>query len=118
MRRGEGSDYLKIMLNGVRTDIPRITNLDEPQTKALVEAAHANGMLAVAHVESLDDVNIALAAGRRRPHACLATLRSLRYEASTTPALDFWSEVTPVPGSQPPMGSACTGSWNSSAELD
>lgn len=63
MRRAEGSDYLKIMLNGVRTDIPRITNLDEPQTKALVEAARARGMLAVAHVESLDDVNTALAAG-------------------------------------------------------
>lgn len=63
MRRAEGSDYLKIVLNGVRTDIPRITNLDEPQTKALVEAAHAKGMLAVAHVESLNDVNTALAAG-------------------------------------------------------
>jgi imidazolonepropionase-like amidohydrolase len=72
-RRTEGSDYLKIVLNGVRVDTPlfgslgpqniRFTNLDEPQTRSLVEAAHAAGMLAVAHVESLDDANIALAAG-------------------------------------------------------
>ena len=64
MRRAEGSDYLKVMLNGVRSaENARVTNLDEPQVKALVQAAHASGMLVVAHVESLDDVNIALAAG-------------------------------------------------------
>lgn len=64
MRRTEGSDYLKIMLNGVRAAAEtHVTNLDEAQVRALVEAAHAAGMLAVAHVESLDDVNIALAAG-------------------------------------------------------
>jgi imidazolonepropionase-like amidohydrolase len=63
MRRAEGSDFLKIMLNGVRSQNLRFTNLDEPQARALVDAAHAAGMLAVAHVESLDDVNIALAAG-------------------------------------------------------
>lgn len=62
-RRREGSDYLKIMLNGVRAASPRFTNLDESQTKALVDAAHAAGMLAVAHVETLEDVRIALAAG-------------------------------------------------------
>ena len=63
MRRAEGSDYLKIMLNGVRSATAGASNLDEPQVKALVEAAHAAGMLAVAHVETLDDVNIALSAG-------------------------------------------------------
>jgi imidazolonepropionase-like amidohydrolase len=52
------------MLNGVRSaESSRATNLDEPQVRALVDAAHARGMQAVAHVESLDDVNIALAAG-------------------------------------------------------
>jgi imidazolonepropionase-like amidohydrolase len=63
MRREEGSDYLKIVLNGAREDASRVTNLDESSVKALVEAAHAKGMLAVAHVETLEDVSIALAAG-------------------------------------------------------
>ena len=62
MRRTEGSDYLKIMLNGVRS-AAGTTNLDEAQVRTLVEAAHEAGMLAVAHVETLRDVRIALAAG-------------------------------------------------------
>lgn len=62
-RRAEGSDYLKIMLNGVRSASAGASNLDEPQVRALVDAAHAAGMLAVAHVETLDDVNVALSAG-------------------------------------------------------
>ncbi len=62
-RRAEGSDYLKIMLNGVRTATLGMPNLDEPRVRALVEAAHAMNLLAVAHVESLDDVTIALSAG-------------------------------------------------------
>lgn len=85
MRRAEGSDYLKVMLNGVRSATEtRVTNLDEPQARALVEAAHGMGMLAVAHVESLDDVNVALAAGIdglmhvwRRGGASLAVARRL-----------------------------------------
>jgi imidazolonepropionase-like amidohydrolase len=63
MRRTEGSDYLKIMLNGVRVMRSGMTNLDEGQVKALVDAAHDAGLLAVAHVETLGDVRIALAAG-------------------------------------------------------
>jgi len=52
------------VLNGVRSaESAHTTNLDESKVKTLVQAAHANGMLAVAHVESLDDVDIALAAG-------------------------------------------------------
>ena len=62
-RRSEGSDYLKIALNGVRTADQGIPNLDGPRVKALVDAAHSRGMLAVAHVETIEDVEMALAGG-------------------------------------------------------
>jgi imidazolonepropionase-like amidohydrolase len=61
-RRREGADYIKIMLGGVRA-ARGLPNLDEPRVKALVAAAHANQMLAVAHVETLEDVALALSAG-------------------------------------------------------
>jgi len=63
MRRAEGSNYLKILLAGVRSITTGVRNLDEPTIRTLVETAHANGMLAVAHVETLDDVGLALSAG-------------------------------------------------------
>jgi imidazolonepropionase-like amidohydrolase len=63
MRQSEGSDYLKIILNGVRTAEQGVPNLDEPRVKALVDAAHSRGMLAVAHVETVGDAEIALASG-------------------------------------------------------
>jgi hypothetical protein len=59
-RQAEGSDYLKIMLNGERTANTGIQNLDESRTRALVDAA---GLLAVAHVETIGDVDVAVAAG-------------------------------------------------------
>jgi imidazolonepropionase-like amidohydrolase len=62
-RHAEGSDYLKIVLNGVRTADRGTPNLDEARVKALVAAAHSRGMLAVAHVETIGDVEIALASG-------------------------------------------------------
>jgi imidazolonepropionase-like amidohydrolase len=62
-RRSEGSDYLKIVLNGVRTADQGVPNLDAPRVKALVDAAHSRGMLAVAHVETIGDVEMALASG-------------------------------------------------------
>jgi imidazolonepropionase-like amidohydrolase len=63
-RRAEGSDYLKISLNGVRVGVnSQVSNLDEPRVRALVDAAHANDMLAVAHVETVDDAKVALAGG-------------------------------------------------------
>jgi imidazolonepropionase-like amidohydrolase len=62
-RRSEGSDYLKIVLNGVRTADQGVPNLDRARVKALVDAAHSRGMLAVAHVETIEDVEIALAGG-------------------------------------------------------
>jgi imidazolonepropionase-like amidohydrolase len=62
-RREEGSDYLKIYLAGVRSAQMGIAGLDQPTVTALVETAHTMGMLAVAHVETLDDVHTALSAG-------------------------------------------------------
>jgi imidazolonepropionase-like amidohydrolase len=62
-RRSEGSDYLKIFINGVRATDQGIPNLDRPRVKALITAAHRRGMLSLAHVENLDDVKIALDGG-------------------------------------------------------
>jgi imidazolonepropionase-like amidohydrolase len=62
-RRNEGSDYLKILLNGVRVADQGVPNLDAPRVRALVDAAHSRGMLAVAHVETIGDVEIALVSG-------------------------------------------------------
>jgi imidazolonepropionase-like amidohydrolase len=62
-RKSGGADYLKIILNGVRTATSRIPNMTEDTATALVRAAHAREMLVVAHVESLDDVRVALASG-------------------------------------------------------
>ncbi len=62
-RREQGSDYLKIMLNGFRSSTLGVQNLDGPRVTALVKAAHAAGLLAVAHVETLADVELAVSSG-------------------------------------------------------
>jgi imidazolonepropionase-like amidohydrolase len=62
-RKSGGSDYLKILLNGVRTARDGTPNLNAETVKALVRAAHAREMLVVAHVESLGDVDVALDSG-------------------------------------------------------
>jgi imidazolonepropionase-like amidohydrolase len=62
-RHTEGADYLKIILRGLRNTQTGAPNLDVPRVKALVDSAHARGMLAVAHVETLDDTETALVAG-------------------------------------------------------
>lgn len=62
-RHAEGSDYLKIYLAGVRSEQLGVAGLNQATVNALVEAAHASGIIAVAHVETLDDVNMALSAG-------------------------------------------------------
>ena len=62
-RKSAGADYLKILLNGVRTAREGIPNLNEDTVRALARAAHARGMLVVAHVESLNDVRVALGGG-------------------------------------------------------
>ena len=62
-RRAAGADYLKIILNGLRSATTGVQNLDEPRVTALTDAAHAMSMLAVAHIETLEDVSVALSAG-------------------------------------------------------
>jgi imidazolonepropionase-like amidohydrolase len=63
VRRAEGADYIKIVIHGARTAQTGVPSLDAPRVKALIEAAHLNGLLAVAHVETLNDVRIAIDAG-------------------------------------------------------
>ena len=62
-RHAEGADYLKIGLSGVQSAATQKPNLGQSTVAALVEAARAHGMLAIAHIEDLNDVRMALAAG-------------------------------------------------------
>jgi imidazolonepropionase-like amidohydrolase len=58
-----GANYLKIVLNGVRAATNGTPTMNAATARALVEAAHARGMLVVAHIESLSDVRIAVTSG-------------------------------------------------------
>jgi imidazolonepropionase-like amidohydrolase len=62
-RRADGADYLKLQLNGARNATLGDPNMSEAIARALVARTHANGMKAIAHVETLSDVEVALAAG-------------------------------------------------------
>jgi imidazolonepropionase-like amidohydrolase len=62
-RRADGADYLKLQLNGARNVTLGDPNMSEAIARALVARTHANGMKAIAHVETLADVEVALAAG-------------------------------------------------------
>ena len=62
-RHADGADYLKLQLNGARSATLGDPNMSEAVARALVAEAHANGMKAIAHVETLADVEVALAAG-------------------------------------------------------
>jgi imidazolonepropionase-like amidohydrolase len=62
-RIAEGSDYIKIVYDdGGAYSLKRPT-LDQATVKALVDAAHARGKLAVVHVHSLDFATKAIEAG-------------------------------------------------------
>ena len=61
-RKAEGSDYLKIVINGARTADQGVPTLDEARVRALVDAAHQQ-VAATAHVETVGDTEIALASG-------------------------------------------------------
>ena len=62
-RHADGADYLKLQLNGARSATLGDPNMSEAVARTLVAQAHANGMKAIAHVETLADVEVALAAG-------------------------------------------------------
>ena len=62
-RVANGADYLKIVLNGVRAATIGAPTMDAPTARALVNAGQAHGLLVVAHIESPDDVRIAVNSG-------------------------------------------------------
>ena len=62
-RTTEGSDYLKLALTGVRSRNPLVPYLHPTLVKALVATAHENRLLAVAHIETIEDAHVALDAG-------------------------------------------------------
>jgi imidazolonepropionase-like amidohydrolase len=62
-RVAEGSHHLKIIIENGDEISRSIPTLDGPTVHALVEAAHAHHLLAVAHVGSAADVDVALAGG-------------------------------------------------------
>jgi imidazolonepropionase-like amidohydrolase len=62
-RRADGADYLKLQLNGARSATLGDPNMSAAIASALVARAHANGMKAIAHIETLADVEVALTAG-------------------------------------------------------
>ncbi len=62
-RIAEGSDYIKIVIEpGIAIHHP-LPTLDEATVRALVEAAHRHGKLAVAHAEDLKSAEEAVNAG-------------------------------------------------------
>jgi imidazolonepropionase-like amidohydrolase len=63
LRRAESVDHIKIILRGGQTAATGVPNLDEPRVRALTEGAHANGLLAVAHIETVEDARVAMSGG-------------------------------------------------------
>jgi imidazolonepropionase-like amidohydrolase len=62
-RVGEGSDYIKIIVDDFSAYGRKIPTLDEATMRALVGAAHRHGKLAVVHVTTLGTARQAVAAG-------------------------------------------------------
>ena len=62
-RIDEGADYLKLVINGVRHERDGMPTLDSAAVYAIVKAGHAQGLLVMTHIESVEDVRLAVAAG-------------------------------------------------------
>lgn len=62
-RLAEGSDWIKIVVEGGRVWGGETPTLDAATVQALVEAAHARDVLAVAHVSTRAEAELAVAAG-------------------------------------------------------
>ncbi len=63
-RIAEGSDYIKIIVEGGGEEIGRaLPTLNQQTVTALVEAAHSHGKLAVVHTQNSDAARIAVKAG-------------------------------------------------------
>ena len=62
-RIAEGSDFIKIVLEAGGQGTSRMNSLDLATARALIEAAHLRGKLAVVHVSNEQDARAALDAG-------------------------------------------------------
>ena len=62
-RLAEGSDWIKIVVESGRGWGGETPTLDAPTVRALVDAAHARGVLAVAHVTTRAEAELAVSAG-------------------------------------------------------
>ena len=62
-RVNENADYLKIVINGVRHERDGMPTLDSDTVHALTGSGHEAGLMVLAHIESVDDVELAVAAG-------------------------------------------------------
>ncbi|MEO0572286.1 MAG: amidohydrolase family protein [Bacteroidota bacterium] len=58
-----GADYLKIVINGVRNKRNGTPTLDSATVHALIKAGHDHKKLVVAHIESTEDIQLAIEAG-------------------------------------------------------
>jgi len=59
-RKNEGSDYIKLVY---MSDSVRLNSLDLEISKAIIDAAHEQGLLVVAHISTQSDANDMLKAG-------------------------------------------------------
>ncbi len=62
-RAEEGSDYVKVVLETGEEMGTEIPSIDGATAQAVIDAAHARGMLAITHVQTLAAARIALEAG-------------------------------------------------------
>ena len=86
-RRADGADYLKLQLNGARSATLGDPNMSEAIASALVARAHANGMKAIAHVETLADVEVALAPASMAWRTCGAEAEQTRISHAGSPTV-------------------------------
>jgi imidazolonepropionase-like amidohydrolase len=59
----KGADYLKLVINGVRHERDGMPILDPETIQAVVKISHSRNKLVMTHVESGNDVRLAVAAG-------------------------------------------------------
>jgi imidazolonepropionase-like amidohydrolase len=62
-RIAEGSDFIKIVMEGGGHGMGKLATLDLPTVRALIQAAHQRGRLAVVHVSREEDARAVLEAG-------------------------------------------------------
>ncbi|MYN02525.1 amidohydrolase family protein [Pseudoduganella sp. DS3] len=62
-RIAEGSNFIKIIVESGGVGTRKFNSLDMPTVKALVDAAHKRGKLAVVHISTLEDARAALETG-------------------------------------------------------